>query len=205
MPRKKIVTDSELTPALLKFREKRKWQITFRRYVVEQQSCPAYAPYFGLDIQMLRNWFESQFTDQITWEGFGKHWQFEHVVPVAYFDFSKPDELAMCWNFTNIKVVQTGRLKEGGAHFDSGLAKNYFKELYAASEYPICLQLIEKIEQLEAAGQIPTQALQSFLYRNKEYLDKMEGFAQYEFELLNMGKSMQEVEQERNMIRKMGM
>ena len=72
MPRKKWVSQSNITPDILKSREKRKWQIAFRRYVLEKNQCPSYAPYFGLDIQKIREWFEIQFEKGVKWEDFGK-------------------------------------------------------------------------------------------------------------------------------------
>ncbi|MFI5132361.1 MAG: hypothetical protein ACHQFX_20330, partial [Chitinophagales bacterium] len=85
MSRKRWTPQKEVTPALLKFREKRKWQISLRRYVIDKSPCPLYAPYFGLDIENLRKWFEMQFSDNIAWGDFGKKWQFDHIIPVTYF------------------------------------------------------------------------------------------------------------------------
>ena len=84
MKRKKWSTQTEITPILVKSREKRKWQIAFRRYVLERNPSVFYAPYFGLDIDTLRKWLESQFMEGIDWDGFGKDWQFEHIIPVTY-------------------------------------------------------------------------------------------------------------------------
>jgi hypothetical protein len=61
--RKKWSARTEITPAVLKFREKRKWQIALRRYVIEKNNCITYAPYFGLDRENLRKWFEMQFEE----------------------------------------------------------------------------------------------------------------------------------------------
>ena len=104
MARKKWVPQSEITPALLKFREKRKWQIALRRYVLEKQACVLYAPYFGLDIISIRKWFEMQSPVGLGWDDFAKNWQFEHIVSVAYFDFGLAELLTLCWTFTNIRV-----------------------------------------------------------------------------------------------------
>ena len=131
MPRKKNTSHSLIpSDSLLKFREKRKWQIAFRRYVLDKQVCAAYAPYFGLDIENMRQWFEYQFQKEIGWDNFGKMWQFDHIIPVTYFDFSKEEELKMCWNFTNLIVEEFKKNKERGHRLDVLAANNYFKELY---------------------------------------------------------------------------
>ena len=78
MATKKRATQAEPTASLIKFREKRKWQIALRRYVLEKNICVEYAPYFGLDIENMRKWFEYQFKDGIGWDDFAGKWQFDH-------------------------------------------------------------------------------------------------------------------------------
>src|SRR6185503_16184229 len=104
MGRKKWTPKTEISPSLLKFREKRKWQINLRRYIFKETPSPHYAPYFGLDIKNMRLWLEYQFTEKQGWDNFGKLWQLDHIIPVTYFDHSQEDELKMCWNFTNLRV-----------------------------------------------------------------------------------------------------
>src|SRR4030095_7188418 len=101
MARKRWTPVEESSPSLEKFREKKKWQINLRRYVINKSPCPQYAPYFGLDISNLRKWFELQFSPEMSWDNFGKAWQFEHIIPAAYFDFSNDEELKLCWSFIN--------------------------------------------------------------------------------------------------------
>ena len=129
MARKRWSAQTEITPELLKFREKRKWQIALRRYVLEKNPCEAYAPFFGLDIENMRKWFAFQFKSTTGWENFGITWQFDHIVPVTYFDFSLEVELKMCWNFTNIRVEEFQRNKDRGNRMDVLAAKSYFNEL----------------------------------------------------------------------------
>ena len=106
MSRKKWTARTEVTDAVLRFREKRKWQIALRRYVLEQKWSASYAPYFGIDIQRFREWIALQFEGGQSWDNFSDGWQFDHVVPVAYFDFGSEAELRLCWNFTNIRVAR---------------------------------------------------------------------------------------------------
>src|SRR6188474_3101936 len=101
MERKRWTPKAEITDELLKSREKRKWQVALRRYVLDKNLSPAYAWYFGLSIDQFRNWIEIQFTEGLSWENFGSAWQFDHVIPVAYFDFSLEEDLLLCWNFIN--------------------------------------------------------------------------------------------------------
>lgn len=196
MARKRWSAQTEITPELLKFREKRKWQIALRRYVLERNPCVTYAPFFGLDIESMRKWFEFQFNEVTAWENFGTIWQFDHIIPVTYFDFSIEDELKKCWNFTNIRVEQIQRNKDRGNRMDVLAAKSYFKELYEKTNYPVCLKLLEKIDQIELSEFVSTKPQQSFILENREYLDMIENYSAFEFELLNSGRDIEQVKKE---------
>lgn len=190
------------TAALFKFREKRKWQIALRRYVIEKALSKNYAPYFGLDIANMRLWFEYQFKDGINWENFGKEWQFDHIIPVTYFDFNIDEELKICWNFTNIRVELIQKNKDRGARLDVLAAKGYFKRLFDETQYEVCNKLLEKIDQIELSEFISTEAQRNFISSHREYLKMIEGYSFFEFELLNMGRSIEDVNKEIAFIKK---
>ena len=196
MSRKKWVAKTNITPALLKFREKRKWQIALRRYVLEKSLCVDYAPLFGLDIENMRQWFEYQFKSGVSWEDFAKKWQFDHIIPVTFFDFSNREELKLCWNFTNIRVEHFQRNKDRGNRLDLLAAKGYFKELYENTNYLPCLKLLQKIDQIELSEFVSTQTQQAFIKEHWEYLHMIENYTEFEFGLLNSGRSIEEVKKE---------
>ena len=196
MARKKWEPQTEITPALLMFREKRKWQINLRRYVIEKSPCPYYAPYFGLDIENIRKWFESQFTDSLNWVNFAKAWQFNHIIPVIYFDHSLDEELRLCWNFTNLRVEPFELTRDSGKRLDVLGARSYFDELYLKTGYPITKALRDKIARIESSEFISSTPQQNFLAGHKEYLEQIQNYSAFEFELLNHGRSLEEVEKE---------
>ena len=196
MPRKKNSLTSNPTEALLKFREKRKWQISLRRYVLEKHICVNYAPYFGLDVKNMRQWFEYQFQSGIGWDNFGKMWQFDHIIPVTYFDFSNESELKICWNFTNLRVEKFQLNKDRGNRLDVLAAKNYFKDLYEKTNYAPCLKLLQKIDSLELSEFVSTDRQQAFIREHWEYLNMIESYSYFEFELLNSGRDISEVKKE---------
>ena len=196
MARKRWEARTEITPELLKFREKKKWQINLRRYVIERSSCPLYAPYFGLDIENIRKWFEYQFTKDLGWENFAKKWQFDHIIPVIYFDHSKEEELRLCWNFTNLKVEPLQFNKNRGNRVDVLGARSYFDELFLRTGYPITKALSDKIAFIELSELISSEPQQTFLAEHKEYLAQIENYSIFEFELLNHGRSIEDVKKE---------
>ena len=169
MARKRWTLNKEITPSLLKFREKRKWQIALRRYVLEKNTCAGYAPYFGLDIENIRKWFEVQFDYGVGWADFGKKWQFDHIIPVTYFDFSNENDLKICWNFTNIRVEQFQRNKDCGNRLDVLAAKGYFNELYKTTNYPPCLKLLNKIDEIELTEIVSSEKQKQFIIEFRGY------------------------------------
>ncbi|MBS1653653.1 MAG: hypothetical protein JSU05_02320 [Bacteroidetes bacterium] len=203
MARKKWTAKEKeyVTQGDLRFREKRKWQIALRRYVLEKNFSIAYAPYFGLDIEYIRKWFESQFTDGLGWRSFGVSWQFDHIIPVAYFDFSQEEDLKLCWNFVNLRVEASDNNKSRGQRLDLLAAKEYFQKLYEVTSYPICLKMLDKIEKIKLSELLATEAQVAFLLQNKEYLDYIRDYSSIEFELLNRGRSIEEVKKEIDFIK----
>lgn len=196
MVRKRWQAETEITPALIKFRDKRKWQINLRRYVLQQSPCPQYAPYFGLDITNMRKWFEMQFRPGEDWQAFGKSWQFDHIVPVVYFDSDREEELKLCWNFTNLRVDSFQLNTNRGHRLDVLAAKGYFETLYNNTQYPICKRMLEKIDSLKMSEMVSTTAQQEFILQHLTYLSKIAEYSTLEFELLNLGKSIDEVSTE---------
>jgi hypothetical protein len=188
----------------LRFREKRKWQIAFRRYVIQKNVSPYYAPYFGLDIDNIRKWFEYQFPEGIGWEDFGSRWQFEHIIPVTYFNFSEEEDLKLCWNFVNIRVGLIETSVGSSSKLDILGAKNYFKTLFDGSESVLALKLLHKIDHLELTEMVNTAGQLSFLKEKADYLRHIEHYSAFEFEMLNRGRSLEDVEKEMAIIRKFG-
>lgn len=202
MARKRWVARTEVTPDLLKFREKRKWQINLRRYVLEKSPCPAYAPYFGLDIKNIRKWFEYQFTNDLNWNNFAQKWQFDHIIPVTYFDHTIEKELRLCWNFTNLRVEPFHLNKARGNRLDVLGARMYFEELFSKTGYPITKELKEKISRIELSEFVSSESQEKFIAELKDYLVHIENYSEFEFELLNHGRTLEEVEKEMNFLNK---
>ena len=134
-----------------------------------------------------------QFTDEVGWGDFAKKWQFDHIIPVAYFDFSIEEELKMCWNFTNIRVEVFERNKDRGNRLDVLAAKGYFETLYNTTLYKPCLTLLEKINKLELSEIVNSEKQQAFIMEHRAYLDMIDNYSSYEFELLNSGRTIGEV------------
>jgi hypothetical protein len=194
----------EPTESLLKKRQKRKWQIALRRYVIEKALSGAYARYFGLDIEFFREWIAIQFKDGLSWENFAEKWQFDHIVPVAYFDFTNEEDLLLCWNFINIRVERIDHDKVRGDRIDVMGVRTYFEDLYERTKYPFCLRMLDKITTIEVANVESNTQLEGFIIKNQSYFEQIASFNQGDFERLNQGASIQTVLAEREIVRKFG-
>jgi hypothetical protein len=164
--------------------------------VIEQRASSNYAPFFGLDIQNIRRWVEIQFSDGMGWEDFGKKWQFDHILPVACFDFNKHEDLVLCWNFLNIRIVSHGTFKKKVDPFDILASRISLNLSLKTPVFPVCKKFLEKIDQLEAYKWISSGHQQSFISEKKDFLEDIIGFGPFEFDLLNAGKTPDEVKKE---------
>jgi len=52
----------------------------------------------------LRSHLESQFTEGMTWENYGK-WHVDHIRPCASFDLSLDEEQKICFNYSNLQPL----------------------------------------------------------------------------------------------------
>ena len=204
MARKKWTPQTEITDSLIRFREKRKWQVSYRRYVLEKMPCEAYAPYFGLDIETLRRWFELQFTDGLGWDNFGKAWQFDHIIPATYFDYSNSEDLILCWSFINVRVEKMSLQKNRGNRIDLLAVRPYFQDLYNKTGYSLCQKMLEKISAIEASNRESHPAFEAFIIENKSLLESLSTFSYAEYNRLNQGMTVSEVLLEREILRKFG-
>ncbi len=202
MARKRWTAQEEITDSLLRVREKRKWQLAYRRYVLEGLPSESYAHYFGLDSHTLREWFECQFTEGLGWDNFGKAWQFDHIVPTTYFDYSIEEDLYLCWSFINIRVEPLDPNKTGGHRIDVFAVEGYFEELYTKTGYEPCRLMLEKIKSIKASHLQSHTAIEAFILQNKERLETTASLSKEELYDLNNGTPLTDILLEREILRK---
>ena len=192
----------DVTDSVVRSRDKRKWQIALRRYILERNPSKDYAPYFGLDIDRLRNWVELQFPEGVSWEDFSRKWQFDFVLPLTYFDFTQEEDLKLCWNFINIRVQELDEQGNPVQVSDVLGARKYFRQLFDATGYEPANKMVVKIDSIEASQPGSPQNLAGFITLNKVYLQVTAEFGAYEFEKLNAGVELKEIMKERAFLNK---
>ena len=194
----------QITSCAHKFKEKRKWQIALRRYILENNQTSSYAPYFGIDIQGFRNWIELQFTEGLNWGNFGLAWQFDHIVPVAFFDFEQEKDLHLCWSFINIRVAKLDEQTNKANKTAFLVVRKYFNDLFIKTGFLVCRQMVEKIQQMEASVIMCNPEQEVFIKENKEKIEALSGLTAGEMSLFNQGTSLKDILLQKEIIKKFG-
>lgn len=200
-----------------RFRETRKWQLAYRRFVIEGIPGEKYAPYFGLNRDGLREWFELQFTAELSWDNFGTHWQFEHIIPLSYFNFELEQDLLLCWNFINIRVQEKGIRQEGmeadgrrhegmegSWQVDTLGAKQYFKTMYKNTGFSVAEKMVHKIERIESSMATIMPPQHDFIQQKKDWLENIASLNKEEFLRFNGGMPVKDLLIEREILKKFG-
>lgn len=202
MNRKKWTPNEVVTDAVVKIREKRKWQIALRRYILEGSPCYEYAPFFGIDSKSFRNWIEIQFVSGMAWESFGKIWQFDHIVPLQFFDFSSEEDLRLCWNFINIRPSLCETHSEDGLNILS--AKSYFASLFNIGGIEMADRMVKKLQSLEEYSHDETDPVRLFLKKKAEHLNLFAEFGPEDYLQLNSGSDLQDIMLQKQILTKFG-
>jgi hypothetical protein len=201
MARKQWTPQTDLTEADLLAKEKKKWQLGFRRFVLEGSPSTEYAPYFGLDSKGIRAWLEAQFDADIQWENFGKVWQFEHVLPLAYLNLSNEADLRLGWHCINIRPERIDLPRERPS---LAQIKQYFDSLYKASGLSICAAILERIAQIPDQPIEISEGQKQFLLNNLKQLEAARHFDQADFLRLHEGNSIDDLLLEKEILKKFG-
>jgi hypothetical protein len=71
--------------------------------------------YIGCSIDDFKIWIEYQFEEDMSWENYGKLWNFDHVVPCCSFDLTSEENIKKCfiWENTRPLYVQENASKNG--------------------------------------------------------------------------------------------
>ena len=72
----------------------------------------------GCTLPELKRHIESKFKRGMTWENHGSVWELDHVIPLAAFDLTQPDQLKRAAHFTNCQPlsVADNRIKRDHVH-----------------------------------------------------------------------------------------
>ena len=204
MSRKKWTAKATLTDAESKASQKKKWQLALRRYVVENQISEMYAPYFGIDSMGFRTWIALQFVDGLSWDNYGSLWQFDHIVPLAYFNLTDDDDLKLCWHFINIGITKLDDVVGSKPKIDVITIKPYFENMLSQTNFTVCAKMVEKINMLIDNINTSNKALDRFITEKKDELEALQTLTAKEYVRINKGETLKDILMEQIILKKYG-
>lgn len=59
----------------------------------------------------LKNHIEKQFTSEMSWGNYGSYWHIDHIIPIAAFNFEKPEDIDFkrCWSLDNLQPLEASK------------------------------------------------------------------------------------------------
>ena len=114
-----------------RFKEQIKTDIIFRlrwllrsRVMIALKSNLANKAYktielLGCSIEQARKHIEAQFKDGMSWDNHGA-WEIDHIIPIASFDLTKPEEQKRAFHYTNLQPLIKIDNRKKGARLPTG-------------------------------------------------------------------------------------
>lgn len=110
----------------------------FREYLTWKSPGTEIREYLGVEIGLLREWLESNFSNGMTWENYGTVWVVDHIVPLRMFDLFNKEDLVICWHYKNLMPLlwEDNEKKNGNVFFSFELLNKlkdkdiFFMKLY---------------------------------------------------------------------------
>lgn len=59
----------------------------------------------GCSIKELKIHLESKFSNNMSWDNYGKIWHIDHIKPLAAFDLTAPEHVAIACHYTNLQPL----------------------------------------------------------------------------------------------------
>jgi hypothetical protein len=60
----------------------------------------------GCSISQFKHYLQSLFTETMNWSNYGAYWVIDHVIPLAFFKLSSPQEQQLCFHWTNLQPLE---------------------------------------------------------------------------------------------------
>lgn len=98
---------------------KKKFQISFRRWIKNQSGGGTIAKYVGSDIDTVRKYVSCQFIAGMNWSNYGEKWVLDHIVPLRLFDMTNDIDCKIGFHYKNTMPLfkEDNLYKEGDLRF----------------------------------------------------------------------------------------
>lgn len=90
-----------------------------RTALQNKSKCAKTLELLGCDVEYLRDWLESKFDENMSWDNHGTYWQIDHIKPCASFDLTKESEQRACFHYTNLQPLEKyENMRKGAKYYD---------------------------------------------------------------------------------------
>ena len=74
----------------------------------------------GYTVDQLKKHLEKKFEPGMAWENYGKAWEIDHKIPIAVFNFEKPEHIdfKLCWAIKNLRPLEVSLNRRKNAKID---------------------------------------------------------------------------------------
>lgn len=99
--------------------EKKRLQSAFRKFISFKNNHAEIREMLGVDVFTVREWVESNFIENMSWDNYGKIWVIDHIVPIRMFDIFNKEDMKICWHYKNLMPLykKDNEKKSGNVFF----------------------------------------------------------------------------------------
>ena len=84
----------------------------------------------GCPVNEFKEYFQSLFLPEMTWENHGEIWEIDHILPCSSFNLMNPNEQRLCFHFSNLQpLFKTTEIAESFGYTDQIGNRNKSKKL----------------------------------------------------------------------------
>lgn len=94
-----------------------------RHSVKKRNECSA--ELIGCPMELLLEWLEFNFTDEMSWDNYGSYWHMDHIQPCSSFDMNDKEERLQCFNWKNIAPLEASENERKHAKIDKKVIRYY--------------------------------------------------------------------------------
>jgi len=81
--------------------------------------------YLGCSINELKDWLSYNFKDGMTFENHATHWQIDHIIPCASFDFTIEENIHKCFHWSNLAPLESSKNMKKSSKIDNEMIEYY--------------------------------------------------------------------------------
>lgn len=98
-----------------RFKDTPKWKLSgamrtaLNQSLRRQKNGRHWEDLLNFTVEQLRSHLEKLFKPGMTWGNYGKVWEIDHKIPIAVFNYERPDDLdfRLCWSLKNLQPLET--------------------------------------------------------------------------------------------------